>query len=203
MEALNKFLNTWNDQESKTRILHSNKGKDLQKAEVENILKDVAMRFERSPNPNTIKLWASDIVDAGFNDAMVREISKSIPFKFEKHPTLAQIMELLRPYLPQVVFLEDELDKYTRLAIPHLKAKFLNMVGQEGFDKMCNYYRARVLKSDLPVEVAVLGDWCRCYLGKPEKIIEQGKISNDKALERDKEYFIRSLKSYCEQNNLT
>jgi hypothetical protein len=202
MKSTAGFINHWEDNESKERILKSGKGIDLQKAEVENHLKDMAMRFERSPNPTTIKLWASDIVDAGFNDLMVREICGTIPKKFEKHPTLAQIFELLRPYLPQIGVLEDELDKYTRLAIPHLKAKFVAMVGQEAFERMIVYYETNVFKGSIPAEICVLGDWCRSYMGKPEKIIEQGIISNQKAAENDREYFIRPLKLYCIQNKL-
>lgn len=202
MQALNSFINHWQDLSSKERLLRSSKSKEVQKAEVENLLKNIAMRFERSPNPNTIKLWASDIVDAGFNESMVEQACKSIPFKFEKHPTLAQIMELLRPYLPQIDLSESELDKYTRLAIPHLKAKLVNMVGEDGLQKLINYYRANAFNCTFSIEVAVLGDWCRCYLGKPEKIIEQAKISNEKALQNDEDYFIRPLKQYCESNKL-
>ena len=202
MDALNKFLSHWQDTASKDRILTTTKGRDLQKAEVENMLKDCAMRFERSPNPSTIKLWASDIVDAGYNDLMVKEICKSIPYKFEKHPTLAQVMELLRPYQAVMAPKEDELDKYTRLAIPHLKAKFIAMVGEEAFERMITYYKQSVFSCDFGLEIAVLGDWCRCYMGRPEKIIEQGKISNQKALDGDREYFIRPLKMYCETNKL-
>lgn len=202
MKSTAGFINHWKDSESKERILKSGKGIDLQKAEVENHLKDMAMRFERSPNPSTIKLWASDIVDAGFNDLMVKEICGSIPKKFSKHPTLAEIFELLRPYLPQVGVLEDDLDKYTRLAMPHLKAKFIAMVGEDGFRRMIAYYEANVFKGDISAEICVLGDWCRSYMGKPEKIIEQGKISNQKAIDGDRVYFTQSLKMYCVENKL-
>ena len=202
MTAVNKFNDYWNDTKSKERILKSDKGKDYQKAEVENMLKQVAMRFERSPNPTTLQLWASDIVDAGFNEVMFREIFNSIPKKFEKHPTLAQIFELLRPYLAQEALKEDELDKYTRLAIPHLKAKLIAMVGEEPYNRLLSLYKREVFNADFGIEVAVLGDWCRCYLGKPDKLIEQGKISNQKAIEGDRAYFISPLKSYCLTNKL-
>lgn len=195
-------LSHWQDNNAKQNLYVSNKGKEAQKAEVENILKQVAMRFERSPNPNTIRLWASDIIDAGYNDQVVQQAVKSVPHKFEKHPTLAQIFELLRPYLPQMQSLESDLDKYTRLAIPHLKAKLINMVGEDGFEKLKNYYRAHVLKTDVNLEVAVLGDWCRCFLGKPQDIVKQGIESNSRAEQNDTEYFIKPLRQYCVKNNL-
>lgn len=196
------FAKHWDDKQAIGNLKKSDKSIDVQKAEIENLLKDCAMRFERSPNPSTIKLWASDIVDAGYNDLMVKEICKSIPYKFEKHPTLAQVMELLRPFQAVLAPKEDELDKYTRAAVPHLKAKFIAMVGEEAFERMIVYYKQEVFNCDFGLEIAVLGDWCRCYMGRPEKIIEQGKISNIKALERDREYFIRPLKMYCETNKL-
>lgn len=202
MKAINQFLNHWQDSASKERVLRTDKGKDLQKADVENYLKNMAMRFQQSPNPNTLQLWASDIIDAGYNELMVKEVCKTIPYKFERHPTLAQIMELLRPYIAQVDVFESDFDKYTRLATPHLKAKLVNMVGQDGYDRLLSYYRANVFDTDLPIEICVLGDWCRCYLGRPEKIIEQGRISNQMALESNIEYFTRPLKMYCEQNKL-
>lgn len=202
MQHLNKFLNHWQDNESRERVLVTTKGKELQKAEIENHLKNMAMRFQQSPNPNTLALWASDIIDAGFNDLIVKEVCKSAPYKFERHPTLAQIMELLRPYMAHVDLKEDDLDKYTRLAIPHLKAKLIGMVGQDGFDRLITYYRVNAFDTQFGIEIAVLGDWCRSYLGKPEKIIEQGKISNVKAFDRDREYFIGPLKNYCIQNKL-
>lgn|SRR5574343_93292 len=196
------FAKHWDDKQAIGNLKNSDKSIDVQKAEVENMLKDCAMRFERSPNPATIKLWASDIVDAGYNDLMVKQICKSIPYKFEKHPTLAQVMELLRPFQAVLTPKEDELDSYTRLAIPHLKAKFIAMVGEEAFERMITYYKQEVFNCDFGLEIAVLGDWCRCYMGRPEKIIEQGKISNQKALDGDREYFIRPLKMYCETNKL-
>ena len=198
------FMSRWGDDKSIQRLRKSDKSKDVQKAEVENILKDVSYRFERSPNGNTLKLWASDIIDAGYEDWMVIEISKSIPFKFERHPTLSQVMELLRPCLAQVSGSESDLDKYTRLAIPFLKAKFVDLVGEDGFQRMVDYYRKELMPdSKFSVEMCVLGDWCRSHFASdPKKIIEQGRKSNDASQRNDLEYFVRPLKMFCEANRL-
>lgn len=204
IDAAIKFANSWGDEATIDRLRKSDKSKDVQKAEIENLLKSIAMRFERSPQANTLSLWAQDIVEAGYEDWMVKEISKSIPFKFERHPTLSQVMELLRPYIAQVSVSESELDKYTKLAIPHLKGKFVGIIGEDGFTKMIEYYRREVMpSSNFSVEMCMLGDWCRCFFtSDPKKIIDQGIKSNEASTRNDVDYFVRPLKMYSESNKL-
>lgn len=197
------FLDQWKDTASVQRLRKSDKSKDVQKVEVENHLKSMAFRFERSPQASNLSFWAQDIVDAGYEDWMVKEICKSIPYKFERYPTLSQIMELLRPYLPQLNAIEDELDKYTRLAIPHLKAKFVSLIGEDVFNRMILYYSSEIKSCSIMPEVALLGDWCRSYMASdPKKIIEQGKLSDEEAAKGNKEYFVKPLKLYAESNKL-
>lgn len=207
LQHLNKFLNHWGDTKSKQRLFNSEKGIEAQKADIENQLKDMAMRFERSPQPNTIRLWASDIVDAGFNESVVREALKTVPFKFEKHPTLAQVMELLRPYLPHISVLEDELDKYSRLAYMPLKEEFLKLLTQDQLTQMTLIYERKIfpdLKSfnQQNKEMCVLFDWLRCHRGNGEKILAQGMRSNEEHIKGNREYFLHPLRQYCKSLNL-
>lgn len=205
MKHVTGFLNSWNDTKSISNLKRSDKSRDVHKAEIENILKAMSYRFERSPQPGTIQAWAQDLVDAGYEDWMVSDACKIIPFKLERHPSLSQLMDLLRPHLAhKSISSIDELDRYTQLVIPHLRAKLIALIGNEVYDKMLRYYQAEVIPDcTFSVEVAMLGDWCRAYLTKePKKIIEQGKMSNDAAARDDREYFIRPLKMYARENNL-
>ena len=202
------FNKRWQDDKSNQRLRNSDKSADVQKAEIENHLKDCALRFERAPQMHTLKLWASDIVDSGYQDWMVRDICQSIPKKFEKYPTLAQIFDLLRPYLPQVSDSQSELDKLTNVCYPHVKAKFLSVGNQEALDKLVAGYKRIIGNNEAhwtneAVEKCVLMDWLRTYFkADPQGIIDQGKISTHKALEMDKEYFITHLRRYAAENKL-
>jgi hypothetical protein len=201
------FAKRWGDKDSIEKFKKSDKSSDVQKAEIENFLKDLALRFERSPNQSTLKLWASDIVDAGFDDQVTKLALKSVPYKFERFPTLSQVMELLRPYLPQVSFSGCELSDTTNRVVPHLKAKFLTMFTQEQLDQMCKVYKKHVmphneLAAPWHIEMCVLNDWLRCYYGKGEEIIKQGLTSNEMANLGNKDYFLNPLKRYAKENNL-
>lgn len=205
MKHVTGFLNSWHDAKSIMNLKRSDKSRDVHKAEIENILKAMSYRFERSPQPGTIQAWAQDLVDAGYEDWMVNEACKIIPFKLERHPSLSQLMDLLRPHLAnKAVLTTDELDHYTQITIPHLRARFIALIGDEIYAKMIRYYQAEVMPtSSFSIEIAMLGDWCRAYLTKePKKIIEQGKISNAAAERGDREYFLRPLKLYAKENNL-
>lgn len=198
---------SWGDDKTIAR-LKSSRSKDVMIAEAEEILKNMALRFERSPNANTTKLWASDIINAGFTDEQLKQICISIPFKMEKHPTLSDLMAFLRP-LGAVIedFPIDELTDLSKRCYPHLKAKFLTLANQETLDKMTAYYKREVLKSNsefvTTVEQCVLNDWLRSYFAThPEKIIEQGRKSNEAYERNDKDYFIAPLRRYAQEHRL-
>lgn len=202
-----KFNASWGDAPSNERLRKSNKGLDVQKAESENYLKDMALRFERSPNQATLKLWASDIIDSGFEDWMVKEVCKSIPYKFEKHPTLNQVIELLNHYRPKMETSKDELTDLSHRCYFHLKAKFLSFATQEQLTQMCKIY-CRDIFPELSTynayyqEMCVLNDWLRSYFKKGEDVLKQGFISNEQAQKRSSDYFLNPLKRYAKEHNL-
>ncbi len=207
IKASYDFAKQWNDQESINRFATS-KSKDVQIAEAENILRDMTFRFERSPNPTVIKMWASDIIKAGYTDAMLKQVCVSIPFKFERFPSLSDLMALLRPLM--AVNLDSTRDELTDLSMrcyPHLKAKFLRLTGQEVLDKMCLYYAKEILPYPVEakgvLEQCVLNDWLRTYFSSdPKRIIEQGKISSLNAEKGDILYFTAPLQRYAKEHDL-
>lgn len=207
MKHLVEHLKSWGDTDSLNKLKKSERGSEVQKAEVENFLKDIALRYERSPNQSTLKLWASDIVDAGFDENTAKIALKSIPYKFEKMPSLSQIMALLNPYLPQISVSESELDEYTRLCLPHVKAKFLSMFTQDQLNDMIKLYEKHVFP-DLKMfhqhnkEACVLLDWLRSHFGDGKKLLNQGLRSNTEFEAGNKDYFLNQLKSYAKTNNL-
>jgi hypothetical protein len=202
-----KFNTLWGDAPSNERLRKSHKGLDVQKAESENYLKDMALRFERSPNQTTLKLWASDLIDSGFQDWQVKEVCRAIPYKFEKHPTLNQIIELLNPYRAKAAVLTDELTDLSHRCYFHLKAKFLTFASQEQLTQMCKVY-AREIYPDLLSynayyqEMCVLNDWLRTYFKKGDDVLKQGLLSNEQANAKNKDYFINSLKRYAKEHGL-
>lgn len=204
MKSYVDFNKSWGDPESNRRIEHSDKGTAFHQAEISNHLSSMAQRFERSPNRSTTDLWAKDIAELGYKQEMVAEICRSIPFKFVKYPSLAEIMELLRPYLPKVSEKVEELDHLTHLCIPHIKERFLKQADQGTLDKMVEYYKNHVfpeMKQFSPYhqEMCVLGDWMRSYFGNGSAIVAQGKISNEA---KDKEYFTRHYRQYAKEHKL-
>lgn len=207
INATLKFNELWGDKKSNDNLRKSHKGLDVQKAESENHLKEMALRFERSPNQATLKLWASDLIDSGFEDWMVKEVCKSIPYKFEKHPTLNQIIELLNSYKPKMALSVDELTDLSHRCYFHLKAKFLNFATQEQLTQMCKIYARDVfpgLNQFHPYyqEMAVLNEWLRTYFKKGEDILAKGKQTNEEADKRNREYFIAPLRRYAAENRL-
>lgn len=204
MKSTFSFLKSWSDDESIKRLKKSNKSSEVQNLEAHNHLKQMSLRFERYPRPETLQLWAKDIIESGFEDWMVGEVCRSIPYKFEKHPTLNQIMELLRPYLPHLGQEEDELDKLTRLCLPLIKKQFLTVATEDTLDRMIKYYKNEVLPDcTMDTEVSLLCDWIRAYQPQaPIKVIEQGKKSNEAWEKNDREYFIRPLRKFAKDNLL-
>ena len=215
-----KFLNAWGDKPSLDRLRASNKSADVQKSDCQNHLKGMAMRFERAPNETTLRLWASDMIDAGYSESQVSQVCKSAPYKFERHPTLAQLMELLRPYKAKEDVLTDELNDLTHRCFKSLKSKLEGAVGVEAFAKMVDYYVDKensvpgLFKDELTspcnlrnfnryyCEMAVLGDWLRSDFGNGQKIMEQREKTVIAANKRDREYFIVPYKRYATANNL-
>lgn len=207
IDATVKFNNLWGDSRSNDKLRKSVKGADVQKVESENYLKDMALRFERFPSQGTLKLWASDIIESGFEDWMVKEVCKSIPFKFERHPTFNQIIELLNAYKPKVAVTIDELTDLSHRCFNHLKAKFLTFATQEQLTKMTVIYARDVFPglnsyNHYYREMSVLNEWLRTYFKKGEDILLKGQQTNLEADRNNREYFIEPLRRYATENRL-
>lgn len=74
-DAAIRFAKQWGDAPSLERLKNSSKSSDVQKIDAENSLKLMALRFQQSPTQSTLKLWATDMVDAGYQDWMIAEVS--------------------------------------------------------------------------------------------------------------------------------
>lgn len=203
-----KFNNHWGDTESNKRIANSDKGSGFHEAEIENALKDMALRFERSPGQSTIKLWASDLAALGYKCDLVRMVCKSVPYKMDKHPTLNELMTLIKPYLPKDELLTDELTNLSYRCYPHLKAKFLAVGDQVTLTLMTKSYAIHVFPfcehfTQTHKEMLALNDWLRCYFKThPQAILDQGRLSNEAFERGDREYFIAPLRRYVTENKL-
>lgn len=202
-----KFMNHWGDAPAVERLKTSHKSIDVQKSEAENSLRLMALRFQQSPTQSTLKLWATDMVDAGYQDWMIAEVCKSAPFKFERHPTLNQLMEQLTHYKPKVAISRDELSDLTDRTFAHLKAKFIKQAGADVFDNMVDFY----VKHGCPQisifnrhyhEMCMLGDWARTYFGDGKKIIDMATKSNEAQKVGNYEHFTSVLRRYAAENRL-
>lgn len=207
MTSTIKYMQGWNDSPSLERLKKSTKSQDVQRSNAENHLKGVSLRFQYSPNQATLALWAKDIVDSGYTDEVLEIICKSIPFKFEKMPTLNQIMDLLRPYSPKMSVSVDELTDLSHRCYFHLKDKFMTFGTQEQLTGMCNIYADKIFPSAKTFnsyyrEMLVLNDWLRSYFKKGEAILQQGLISNQAFERDDREYFTRPLRNYAREHKL-
>lgn len=201
------YAKSWGDTKTMDNLKNYDKSLDVQKSEAENHLKNVGLRFQYSPNQSTLALWAKDIIDSGYTDVMLQEVCKSIPFKFEKMPTLNQIMELLSHRMPKVSVSRDELSDLTDRTFAHLKAKFIKQSSPEIFTQMVDYYTAHGCPAVKMFnrhyhEMCMLGDWARTYFGDGKKIIEMAHKSNEAAESRDTEHFARILRQYAKENKL-
>jgi hypothetical protein len=202
-----KYVQGWNDEPSLDRLKKSHKSLDVQKSNAENHLKNVALRFQYAPNQSTLALWAKDIIDSGCTDDNLETVCKSIPFKFEKMPTLNQIMELLRPYMAKASVSVDELSDLSHRCYFHLKDKFMTFGTQEQLTGMCKIYADKIFPASKMFnayyqEMLVLNDWLRSYFKKGEGILQQGLVSNEAFKRNDKEYFTRPLRNYAKEHNL-
>lgn len=208
MKSIIAYNRLWGDEASNQRISDSDKGQAYQEAEIDNILRDLALRFERSPSQSTLKLWASDLASMGHKALFLKPILKTIPYKMDKHPTLNEILALIKPHLAQDSFLVDELTDLSNRCFDHLKEKFLKLADQSTLTKMSEAYAKHVFPfcehfTERHKEMLVLNDWLRSYFKpNPQAILDQGRISNDAFDRRDKDYFINPLKSYAKTNNL-
>jgi hypothetical protein len=201
------FANRWGDESAIQNFRTSTKSKEVIILNCENALKDMAQRFERSPMGTTISWWAKDLVEIGCDDLILKEVLKSVPLKFERCPTLAQLMELLRPYLYVKSDSESELDKYTKSVFSHAKAKFEGLVGSDAIARMVTWYKKEIFPNssfnDQSILMCIVNDWVRAYCpNHPQKIIDQAKLSNTRGEENDIGYFLNPLKRYAQENNL-
>ena len=202
------FNSHWGDTESNRRIANSEKGQGFHEAEIENALKDMALRFERSPGQSTIKLWAADLASLGYKCDLVKMVCKSVPYKMDKHPTLNELMALIKPYLAKDEVIVDELTDLSYRCYPHLKAKFLAVGDQKTLTLMTKSYAIHVFPfcehfTEMHKEMLVLNDWLRSYFkASPQAIIDQGRISNDAFDRKDIDYFVNPLKRYAKENKL-
>jgi hypothetical protein len=201
------FNTHWGDTESNKRLANSEKGQSFHEAEIENALKAMALRFERSPSPSTIKLWASDLAELGYKCDLVGQVCKTIPYKMDKHPTLNELMALIRPYLPKEAVSVDELTDLSSRVYEHVKTKFLELQTQTALDQMVKLYMMHIVPdcehfSTRHKEMLVLNDWLRSYFRKGEDILRQGLISNEQFKNKNVEYFVNPLKRYAKENKL-
>jgi hypothetical protein len=206
MKATYNHAKKWNDTKALSN-LEQEKSKDVHEVEIENHLKDMSIRFERSPNQAVIQAWSKDLAEMGYKHQLIAQVCKSIPYKMDKHPTLNEILALIKPYLAQDTFKLDDLTDLTIRCYDHLKGKFLTMFKQEQLDQMVLIYMKRIVPdcehfNQKHKEMMVLNDWCRCYFGDGEKLLKQGLISNQKAQDKDLDYFVNPLKSYAKQHGL-
>lgn len=198
----------WDDKNSMERMANSDKSQDVHAAEIENHLKGMALRFERSPTASTLNTWSKDLAGMGYKHQLVAQVCRSIPFKMDKFPTLNELMALIRPNLPQEGFKTDELTDLSNRCFDHLKSKFLKLGDQDVLTKMTQSYAIHVFPfcehfTEKHKEMLVLNDWLRSYFKtNPQAILDQGKLSNEAFERKDKDYFINTLKSYAKQNNL-
>lgn len=198
---------SWNDTKSIERMESSSKSRDVHQAEIENHLREMSIRFERSPGQSTIQAWAKDLAEMGYKHTLVAQICKTIPYKMDKHPTLNDIMALIKPHLAQESFSVDELTDLSNRIHEHVKAKFLSLQPQTALDQMVKLYMTRIVPdcehfSSRHKEMMVLNDWLRSYFKKGEDILKQGLISNEQFKNNNLDYFINPLKRYAKDNNL-
>jgi hypothetical protein len=201
------YAKSWGDTRSMENLKAYDKSAEVQRSEAENHLKNVGLRFQYSPNQSTLALWAKDVIDSGYTDEMLGSVCKSIPFKFEKMPTLNQIMELLSHHKPKVSVSRDELSDLTDRTFAHLKAKFIKQASPEIFNSMVDFYvkhgcTAISIFNRHYHEMCMLGDWARSYFGDGKKIIEMAHKSNEAQKANDYEHFTRVLRQYAKENKL-
>lgn len=208
VKAMVGFNNQWGDRESNRRLLESEKGIDAKAAHIENLLKDAAMRFDRSPNMNTISFWARDLAAMKIDMEIIQRVLAGLHYRFERHPSFAEIMALIRPQALGASageVKESRLDKAEKEAYPILREKFIKLASEDALLKMTEYYKREVIGSSFQFSIGnyekcMLLDWLRAYFpSDPKKIIEQGKISNAKASENDVEYFYRPIERYLNE----
>lgn len=206
LETTMRFNESWGDYKTNDRI-RASKSLDVQKIDAENSLKNMALRFQYSPNQSTTKLWASDMINAGYTGDNIEAVCKSVPYKFEKHPTLNQLMELLVPYLPKVATSADELTDLSHRCYFHLKARFLKVLTQEQLTQMCKVYATRHFQELVSYnayyqEMCVLNDWLRSYFGNGDKLMEQAVKTKEAFDKNDREYFLKTLRQYAKEHKL-
>lgn len=203
LKSMVGHLNHWNDTKSIVALAVSDKSNKWHEAEINNHLTAAALMFQYSPPAQIIQKWAYELSIAGYKENIVKDVCKSIPYKFEKFPTFSQITELLRPYLAKESTSVDELDDLTHKHYFDLKKKFISVSSEEIFEKMMAFYRERFpyLKIYSPYfsEVSMLNNWARCYFGDGAKIIAQAEKTNIELDARNRSYLLDTLRKLNEK----
>jgi hypothetical protein len=201
MKHMAAHLSHWGDNVSIARVKQSDKGTQWHEAEINNHLSESAQMFQYSPTAFILQKWSRALANAGYKEDQIKDVCLSLPYKFEKFPTFASITLLLRPYLDKEAVLVDELDDLTKRCIPHIKAKFVNMLGQDKLDEMVSYYQKHAypemkMFEQRHKEMCILGDWMRSYFKGAEEIIKQGNLPKDRDL------YLKHYKMYAKENKL-
>lgn len=202
------FLDVWKDTTGIARIKESRRNPEIERIEIENHLKNMAQRFNSNTNMATISFWAIDFIENGYSSKQIAEVCKSIPYKFERFPTFAQINELMRVYRVKNSQELDELTVLTLECYPLLKNKFLKLLTQDQLTQMCKIYTEKIFAglamfSMQDQERAVLTDWLRSYFGSGQKILEQGLKTNQAHLNNDLNYFINPLRVFLKESKIS
>lgn len=207
MRHMTGFMNSWNDTKGIEKLRGSSKSTEVEKSDAENYLKEMSLRFERPLNQTVLNTWARDFIESGYQAWMIKEVCKSIPYKFERSPTFAQIIELLRSYLTKKETQLDELTDLTNRCLPSIREKFFKIFNQDQMSQMCKLYQDKVFTdakmfNTSQQEMLVLCDWLRSYFGTGAQLLGQGLKSNMAHEADDREYFTKQLRAYAKEHNL-
>ena len=190
MKPLTTYLNHWGD----TKSLNNLKEKTplVEQAEIQNLLKELTMAYERGPTEGKFDYWAKLIMEKGYSSSQVKSIIKTIPERCDKFPSLSEILAFLKPFKTTFKVSDEEINK-DAIKAAKIKEKWLTVMDQETLDKMVLSYCKNVLNLSLnelkangltgkAYELLVLLDWEKSGFGDASAILRQGKISQERAL---------------------
>jgi hypothetical protein len=190
MKPLTTYLNHWGD----TKSLNNLKEKTplVEQAEIQNLLKELTMAYDRGPTEGKFDYWAKLIMEKGYSSSQVKSIIKTIPERCERFPSLSEILAFLKPFKTTFKSESIEVNK-DALEAAKIKDEWLKIMDQETLDKMTLSYCKNVLGLTLrelqlngltgrAYEMLVLLDWKRSGFGNAEAILRQGKASQERTL---------------------